>query len=385
MLLGYLSLAASTVLLHLGPSIGLLVLGRILQGFSSGAVSSVGFAILYDAFDDDEVGSAMGWAAAALDAGGFIGPAIAGILFQAGGERAVFIFAYTFIAFDICLGLAVVIPSGKKADPPVQGSREDEYIASTASLMEKSSKEDGGTQQGEATVVPTGRKTSFWRLMLHPRLLVAFSGWLVIGIFETAFDSVLPLFVEKTYDWSVLGAGLIFIAFYLPGIITSPICGYLMDRVRHASRILGAGGFLVLTGPSFLLLGLTEGPDVGKQALLCVLLTLIGIGTGFSGPPLLKEVGVVVEKAEQAAPGAYGAKGATARAYGVHNAAFAAGNLLGPVMAGAIKASVSWTAMGWVFGILGLVAGAAVACSLQGWVGKIGWQSRLRRSVPETV
>lgn len=375
------------MLLHLGPSIGLLVLGRILQGFSSGAVSSVGFAILYDAFGDEEVGSAMGWAAAALDAGGFIGPAIAGVLFQAGGERAVFIFAYAFIAFDICLGLAVIVPphKGTKAGSPVQGSRGDEYIASTASLMEKPSRENGCNQHGEATAVPTRSKTSFWRLMLHPRLLVAFSGWLAIGIFETAFDSVLPLFVEKTYDWSVLGAGLIFIAFYLPGIIASPICGYLMDRVRHASRVLGAGGFLVLTGPSFLLLGLAEGPAVGNQVLLCVLLTLIGVGTGLSGPPLLKEVGVVVEKAEQAAPGAYGPKGATARAYGVHNAAFAAGNLLGPVMAGAIKASASWTAMGLVFGILSLGAGAVVACSLQGWVGKTGWQSRLPRFVPETV
>ena len=99
-------------------------------------------------------------------------------------------------------------------------------------------------------------------------------------------------------------------------------------------------------------------------------------------PPLLKEVGVVVEEAEQAAPGAYGTKGATARAYGVHNAAFAAGNLLGPVMAGAIKAAVSWTAMGWGFGLLSLVAGAAVACSLQGWIGKTGWLSRSKRSIP---
>ncbi|KAK7990980.1 hypothetical protein PG990_015260 [Apiospora arundinis] len=405
LLMGYVSLAASTVLLHIGNSLALLVLGRILQGFSSACVSSVGFAILFDAFGSEEAGSAMGWVAASLDAGGFIGPALAGILFNAGGERAVFVFAYAFIAFDILLGVLVIIDRKKAADPKLalatsssaleaySDSDSDSEASATAvaSSPEVSDSEDSSRgkmmkEKGPTAATDEPRRTStpvpsrpagvsFRRLMLNPRLLAAFSGWLVVGSFETAFDSVLPIFVEQTYHWAVLGAGLIFLGFYLPGIVVSPICGYIMDRVRNSPRILCFAGF-ALSGPAFILLGLTEGPQVGKQALLCVLLSLIGIGTGLSGPPLLKEVGTVVELAERENPGAYGPKGATARAYGVHNAAFAIGNLLGPVLAGAMKAAFGWNTMGWVFGVMSLVMGAVVVCSLEGWI----WDSTLNFS-----
>ncbi|KAK7937883.1 mfs amine protein [Apiospora aurea] len=400
LLLGYLSLAASTVLLHLGNSLALLVLGRILQGLSSACVSSVGFAILFDAFGTEEAGGAMGWVAASLDAGGFIGPALAGVLFNAGGEMAVFIFAYAFIVFDILLGLLVVLDRKQPAKLPLASSssalsdsESDSEDSSTAvastdvsdsedsnnsSKVETSSSEDG-SGSGSALSVAKPRAmayttesrpkgVSFRRLMLNPRLLAAFAGWLVVGSFETAFDSVLPIFVEQMYHWAVLGAGLIFLGFYLPGIIVSPICGYIMDRVRNSPRVLCTLGF-ALSGPSFILLGLAEGPQIGKQALLCALLSVIGIGTGLSGPPLLKEVGTVVELAERKNPGAYGPKGATARAYGVHNAAFAIGNLLGPVLAGAIKAAFGWALMGWVFGIMSLVMSGVVVCSLEGWIG----------------
>ncbi|KAK7918116.1 hypothetical protein PG985_009990 [Apiospora marii] len=397
LLLGYVSLAASTVLLHLGNSLGLLVLGRILQGLSSACVSSVGFAILFDAFGTEEAGGAMGWVAASLDAGGFIGPALAGVLFSAGGEAAVFIFAYAFIVFDILLGVLVILDR-KQPDPKmplasspasafdsdsdsedssttavastVVSDSEDNNNINSSSKTEKSSGSTSSSEDGNALAATTDSRlagVSFWHLMMNPRLLAAFTGWLVVGSFETAFDSVLPIFVEQTYHWAVLGAGLIFLGFYLPGIIISPICGYIMDRVRNSPRILCTLG-LVLAGPSFILLGLAEGPRIGQQALLCVLLSLIGIGTGFSGPPLLKEVGTVVELAERENPGAYGPKGATARAYGVHNAAFAIGNLLGPVLAGAMKAAYGWGVMGWVFGVMSLVMGAVTMCSLEGWV-----------------
>ncbi|KAK7960809.1 MFS transporter [Apiospora saccharicola] len=391
LLLGYVSLAASTVLLHLGKSLALLVLGRILQGLSSACVSSVGFAILFDAF------------------GGFIGPALAGVLFSAGGESAVFIFAYAFIVFDILLGLLVILDRKQpdlqmplasslpaSASPSDSDSESDSEDSSTAvsstvvsdsednngsksekssssenvSALEKSKQQQQQQEQLSFTTDSRPAGVSFRRLMLNPRLVAAFTGWLVVGSFETAFDSVLPIFVEQTYHWAVLGAGLIFLGFYLPGIIVSPICGYIMDRVRNSPRILCTLGF-ALAGPSFILLGLAEGPGISQQALLCVLLSLVGIGTGLSGPPLLKEVGTVVELAERENPGAYGPKGATARAYGVHNAAFAIGNLLGPVLAGAMKAAYGWGVMGWVFGVMSIAMGAVTMCSLEGWI----WES----------
>lgn len=393
----------------------MLVLGRILQGLSAAAVCSVGFAMLYDAFGSAGVGGALGWVSAALDAGGFLGPGLAGGLYEVGGENAVFGFAYGFIAVDAALGLLVIVADNQ---PPSQDTNLDEdasEIDKRASLDSNSSEGSNGSAElfipgtvkggcapdyvplpkspfvdedddvqsgllshqktdGGGNIMNASKVDSFLQLLLLPRLLVAVSGWLVVGIFETAFDSVLPLFVQDLFQWPIVGAGLIFLPFYLPSIILSPLCGYVADRVRNTPRLLAAAGFF-LCGPSFILLGCVDDNTTVKQILLCFLLSLIGIGTAFSGPPLLKEVGVVVEGVERdAPPGTFGPRGAAARAYGVHNAAFAVGSLLGPILAGACKAALGWAAMGWFFGLLSLVSGVVVLVYLEGYIGHVSWR-----------
>ncbi len=369
-------------MLHKGMTIALLILARVLQGLSAAAVCSVGFAILYDAFGTEGVGGALGWVSAALDAGGFLGPGLSGILYDAGGENAVFCSAYAFIALDIILGLLVIVASDDH-DSSQRGEKAPQYAPLPESPTLTSTRpghasDAASLRYDDDDVLPPKPRASLMRLLLQPRLLTAISGWLVVGIFETAFDSVLPMFVQDTFQWPIVGAGLIFIPFYLPSILLSPYCGHIVDRVENSARILGAAGFL-LCGPSFILLGLTNGDSTGKQILLCVLLTLIGVGTALSGPSLLREVGVVVEEAEKASPGSYGPKGAAARAYGVHNAAFAIGNLLGPILAGSVKALLGWAAMGWGFGVLSLLAGAVVLLFLDGWIGAARGVFSLRR------
>ncbi|CAK7227777.1 hypothetical protein SCUCBS95973_006656 [Sporothrix curviconia] len=412
LLLGYVSLACSTLLLHKGQTLALLVLGRILQGLSAAAVCSVGFAMLHDSVGGTGVGGALGWVAAALDAGGFLGPGVAGALYDAGGgEAPVFLFAYSFIAVDAALGVLVIMEDrvvakagGEDGKIETRDAVDDNRRTSLEGAVSDRSEESlmlkpipWDTQYAPLITSPTAgedvdetlplgekyvgagantadyRVGSFLQLLLLPRLLVAVSGCLVVGIFETAFDSVLPLFVQETFEWPIVGAGLIFLPFYLPSIALSPLCGCVADRVRNAPRLLAAAGFF-LCGPSFLLLGCIDDNTASKQVMLCVLLTLIGVGTAFSGPPLLKEVGVVVEAAERASPsGVFGRRGAAAQAYGVHNAAFAVGNLLGPILAGALKATLGWAAMGYFFGLFSLVSGVSVLVYLEGYIGRVTW------------
>lgn len=394
LLLGYAALACSTLLLHKGPTLTMLVFGRILQGLSAAAVCSVGFAMLYDAFGSHGIGGALGWVSAALDTGGFLGPGLAGLLYEAGGEDAVFLSAYGFIAVDVAMGLLVIVAD----NPPGDGSeslvlptsdtveKQPEYVPLPDSPVDESallSDGDSDDDEKQSYNVPSAspcRRSStaapLIQLLLLPRVRVAVSGWLVVGVFETAFDSVLPLFVQDTFNWPIAGAGLIFLPFYLPSIVVSPLCGYVADRIRNAPRVFAAAGFF-LCGPSFILLGYVDGIAVAKQILLCVLLALIGVGTALSGPPLLKEIAVVVEAAERASlPGTFGPRGATATAYGVHNAAFAIGNLLGPVLAGAFKAALGWAAMGWFFGVLSLASGVVVLVCLEGYIGNVVWTRR---------
>ena len=61
----------------------------------------------------------------------------------------------------------------------------------------------------------------------------------------------------------------------------------------------------------------------------------------------------MVEAAEKARPGIFGAKGAYAQAYGQYNVAWAAGQLVGPFWSGYLELAAGWGTMAWSLGLLG--------------------------------
>lgn len=69
LLAGLIALTGATVLLHVGPTIGVLVLARILQGISAAVVWVVGLALLADTIPRAELGQAMGGVFAAMSLG----------------------------------------------------------------------------------------------------------------------------------------------------------------------------------------------------------------------------------------------------------------------------------------------------------------------------
>ncbi|CAF9940257.1 hypothetical protein IMSHALPRED_001808 [Imshaugia aleurites] len=61
----------------------------------------------------------------------------------------------------------------------------------------------------------------------------------------------------------------------------------------------------------------------------------------------------MVEAAENARLGVYGAKGAYAQAYGLHKVEWAAGQLVGPIQSGYVELEAGWGTMAWSLGALG--------------------------------
>jgi MFS family permease len=55
LVVGLFSLGGATILLNLGPNIGVLILGRILQGISAAIVWTVGLALLADTVEQSEI------------------------------------------------------------------------------------------------------------------------------------------------------------------------------------------------------------------------------------------------------------------------------------------------------------------------------------------
>lgn len=157
LLIGLFALGASTILLCLGKTIALLVIGRLLQGLSAAIVWSVGLALLADTFGD-KIGMAMGYSGISMSLGLLVSPAIGGAVFDREGYYAVYYVAFGCIALDIILRLILIEKkiakqwivededqSDTRADDTVRTGEHDSELAS-------SEKQGGGTiQEGMAS------------------------------------------------------------------------------------------------------------------------------------------------------------------------------------------------------------------------------------------
>jgi len=161
----------------------------------------------------------------------------------------------------------------------------------------------------------------------------------------------LPIFVHKTFQWSSLGGGLIFLPICVPSLL-EPVIGIISDR--YGIRWLTVAGFIAAL-PFYVLLRLVNGNTMHDKILLCALLFLIGASISIVLPPLLAEVTKIVLEKEHSEPGVFGSTGAMAQAYGLFNVVFAAGTSLGPVWGGYVQDSAGWGTMAWSLGLLSAV------------------------------
>ena len=76
--------------------------------------------------------------------------------------------------------------------------------------------------------------------------------------------------------------------------------------------------------------------------LLCEGLFLFGRGAAMAMPAMMTEINKATEAVEAHHPGVFGDRGAYAQAYGLNNAAFAAGAIAGPLYAGYMREWVGW-------------------------------------------
>lgn len=202
------------------------------------------------------------------------------------------------------------------------------------------------------------------RLLRIPRLLVSLFGCFVQSTSLGAFDGALPLYVKNTFQWNSTGAGLIFLSLVIPSLL-SPFFGFISDRYgSHGTRALCTIGFLSVI-PFWVSLRFVTHNEIGQKVLLSVLLFFIGLGLSAGMAPLMAEIDHVVELEEKNNPGDFGKRGAAAQGFGLFNAAFALGALVGPLWSGFVVQNVGWATMGWSFGLLSGVAAIATFC----WTG----------------
>src|SRR5215469_2324501 len=94
LVLGLLALGSATVMLNLGSSIAVLIVGRVLQGMSAAVVWVVGLALMADNVGRDEVGQSMAWVFMGMSMAMLVGPLLGGVVFAKAGYYWVFGMAY---------------------------------------------------------------------------------------------------------------------------------------------------------------------------------------------------------------------------------------------------------------------------------------------------
>ncbi|SMQ49486.1 unnamed protein product [Zymoseptoria tritici ST99CH_3D1] len=370
---GLLALGASTAMLCVGNSIAIFAAGRVLQGISAAVVWCTGLALLVDAVGPEEIGVAMGYVGLSMSLAVMLAPLLAGVVFETAGYYAVYAMCFGLIGVDIVMRIVMIEPRNarrwlKTEDIAVPESSDAEKADDKPPTVEQkhpSTASDSPTPdtQTPPETSPPSTPPSKIRLFLHhlPPIVTLLSSRRILAILwactmasslMTSFDAILPLFVRDTFSWSSLGAGLIFLPIVIASLL-GPWIGGLADR--YGPRWLATSGFILAT-PFLVLLRLVDHNSLSQKVMLCAFLVVIGLGLNLALVPLMAEITYAVQaKAARAEVGAFGRNGAYAQAYGLFNMAWAAGSMIGPLLAGLIVEAHGWSLATLILGIVSLV------------------------------
>ncbi|KAK3298704.1 major facilitator superfamily domain-containing protein [Chaetomium fimeti] len=388
LLAGLACAAAAFALLQFSDDLFTLILARVLQGLAAAAITGASSGLLATAASTNTASTNITWLSPAFlqSTAMTTAPLIAGFLHDHYSSDALFYCAYAVIAFNMLLALAVAsVTLISRA-----GSTDE-----TTGLLESETQQGGGygTMPSEAgghsrrssrsispTSVPvvssqpsppsTADAAAIWR-----RLSVALGGYLVVGLISSALQSVLPLFVQRHFDWSVLESGYMFVPLSAPSAVLGLLSGILAKHVPKSARFLTTSGFLALL-PAFLYLGQLKDNTRFVQHAFLLTLSAISFATGLCGDPLSKEIASVLGDSADSP------SNAIAQATVLPNLANAWGSLIGPLFAGAVSYLWGWETMNKSLAVLATATGVTSLLFLQGWIGNPYPDIQARRAGP---
>lgn len=395
LLFGGLGLAAgSFVLLQFHSNLFFLILSRALHGIAGVAIarasaSLVSVVVLACSEDEDEdendetaAVDVLTWMTPAFiqSFAISIGPVSAGLLHGFfGGQAAVFTLAYVVIALTIVCGVLVAIVTPPGRCPRTRGERHEAegLLASQEDGQNYGTLSSrGGYSSREVSPGHVSRRSTRrpslaasevtttqegGALGLHPsvlRLIVPMGGYIALSLIGSSLQSVLPIFVQRTFDWPMAASGFVFVPLSAPAALVGLLTNPLTNRYSQASRLLTAFGFIA-AAPAFTCLGgLTQNKMTVQTALLATL-GWISVALGLCGEPLVKEIIDAVAGGEDIM-GMGGLSTGAAKAESLPVLANAWGSFAGPLLVATVIGVSGWrgltATLSWVCGCAGLTA-----------------------------
>ncbi|KAJ5719842.1 hypothetical protein N7493_006720 [Penicillium malachiteum] len=382
---GLIALAASTALFAFATSFPALVLARGLQGLSGAAVWVVGLAIVSDGVPAERVGAAMGYTTIGLTWGFVLGPMMGGYIYEHMGWYGAFVVPTALIFLDVVLRFLMIetpseytTPLDEKNEPsnifflekPHQSKPEshlhsgdgvnsyDTFNGDNIQRLGHTSLCQDHDSEGAPLLVSSRcadrgeKKATIFSLLVSPRMPVAMLATVIMATMFTALETTLPLYTMETFNWGSSGAGLVFLAVSLP-TFGGVYIGKAIDKM--GVRSVGTSGF-AMGCLAWILMRFITSNTPGTVASLVILLLLMGSSIAAIEITAMTEVSQVIGDYEIENPGAFGDKSPVAQGYALFNMSFAGGQLIGPLVSGAIRVHAGWSTMTLVLGVMCAVA-----------------------------
>lgn len=264
-----------------------LFVGRFFQSIVSNGLFIVSLATLAESVGPEHMAKIAGLASTLSAAGTFAGPVIAAFLFGFGGYWTAWAGAFLFLVVDIIMRLLMIEKPSHNTNDSQNQSYGETPIEDTeqAPLL-------GEGQPEAATAVTEVQGWQFYILLLRqPRFAAGIFCYFVFSLLIGCFQTTFAIHVREAFEWGVFPVGLLFAALQGPGMVLSPLVGWLKDR--SGSRTPTTIGFLSLA-PFLWLLGAagddrfewaTEGQrgkiifSVCTGVIGCLICLLNGVGT----------------------------------------------------------------------------------------------------------
>ena len=294
---------ACSALAGLAPSIGWLVVARLLQGVAGGLLTPQASGLIQQLFGRAERGKAFGLFGATIGLATALGPVIGGgILSVATGEDG---WRWIFYV-NVPVGLLALVLAVRLLPRDTQrgGLQLDVVgtvllgLATLAALLPLVTAEDGGLSRlWWLFGVAAGLAVAFVRWehrvvarggapLLDPRLVTRTPGYAagvgLVSVYFVGFSGVflvLAVFFQSGLGYSPLQSGLAVTPFSVGGVFTAVVAGRLVARYGRLLTVIGlAGVALGFAGAALVLL---QAPAASAGWWVALPLLLAGLGAGF--------------------------------------------------------------------------------------------------------
>ncbi|GAA5855560.1 hypothetical protein JCM9279_005121 [Rhodotorula babjevae] len=387
--LGLLFMAGAVILFMESESFALMVVARVLQGFSGTVLWTIGLALLVDSVPAQRLGTVLGNVMIGYSVGQAIGPPVGGVLYERLGYRAPFIFSIVLVAIDLALRIVMIekhqalrwiraghdIPNfeapgcltAARSTCSSSSSRLQASTGTVVTLGDTAEHELAPPLEEKAVRALSSRLPPQLLGLLHmlksPRALTCFAVTCLNGVVAGGLcDTGLTLWVKQQYGLDSMGAGLVFLGIVVPSFFGAPLAGWISDR--YGTKWVMLAG-VVLAIPAYPLL-LVRGP----LSLFVFFLVLIGTALALFGTPVLIYLSIVASDTPSIS---------TAHVFCASNLFYSVGALIGPIIAGQILSAVG-TTRGWMaLAILSAALSCVVVPPILLFVGgRVGWRGPLR-------